>query len=92
MALRGDSAMICPMYGMDCKCDAIKPLQCHAHVIASPPKPTMAEIERLVDAYGNAMLCTGGPTVNLATYDMRVARAALMAAIRQLSNSTQDGE
>lgn len=84
--------MICPMYGMDCKCDASKPLQCHAHEIASPPRPTLAEIERLVDAVEREAHLDGNDGRHEPSTESKAARAALMAAIRQLSNSTQGGE
>lgn len=65
--------MICPQTKAECACNEFgKDKTCK-------PKPTMAEIERLLDRY---VVAGGGVE----------ARAALLAAIRQLSNSTQDGE
>ena len=62
--------MICPQDGHHCGCHASE-----FCVIRKPPKPTLAEIERLVDAYGVAHFKTHG--------DVEAARAALMAAIKQ---------
>lgn len=59
-----------------------------------PPKPTMQEIEGLLGEYVGWCIEAneGGLKDSLANDAVDAARAALMAAIRQLSNSTQDGE
>lgn len=64
--------MICPRTGGVCKCSGqeICTLDIAFISLDSPPPPTMAEIERLVDAYGVA----GGGAEN---------KAALMAAIEK---------
>lgn len=61
-------------------------------VVPKEAKPTMQEIEGLVyklEAAVETSVLFDKATNVLA---MQEARAALMAAIRQLSNSTQDGE
>lgn len=77
--------MICP-FGEECRthlcssfqCLKPKPKECSDfNLFTSPPPPTLAEIERLVDAYGDdcAGLGCGDPVID-------GSRAALMAAIR----------
>ena len=77
--------MICPQTKAECAtiygCSA---MGCREEKI-NPPKPTLAEIERLVDAYAEKATFT--PYAHPHDYknakaDEAAARAALMAAIR----------
>ena len=66
--------MICPQTKAECahNCSAWM-ISCKEAV--KPPPPTLAEIERLVDALVDAAIYSDVP-------DAQAARAALMAAIR----------
>lgn len=77
--------MICPQTSVGCynspQCKSAD--SCVIRICNPPPTPTMAEIERLVDAFGNASLALFGPAPRVATIDRAEARAALLAAIRK---------
>ena len=71
--------MICPQTKAKCKnlafCDMTGKCLEHEADLLTPPPPTLAEIERLVDALVDAAIYSDVP-------DAQAARAALMAAIR----------
>jgi len=71
--------MICPQTKAKCKnlafCDMTGKCLEHEADLLTPPPPTLAEIERLVDALVDAAIYSDVP-------DAQEARAALMAAIR----------
>lgn len=84
--------MICPLEGHECHCDEDKAISLRPSCTKStPPKPTMAEFERLVDAYGEAMqsLCnfdecgTGNGRPKLEA-DFDAARADLIDFARRM--------
>ena len=75
--------MICP-FGKECQAHRCSSFQClkpkpkevgDFNLFTSTPPPTLAEIERLVDALVDAAIYSDVP-------DAQEARAALMAAIR----------
>lgn len=83
--------MICPKSKDQCNAKGCAMHGCYDLAFHEPaPKPTMAEIERLVDALVASSRSDG--YVGMEADQHLAARAALMAAIRSLSNSTQDGE
>lgn len=71
--------MICPQTKAECKnlafCDMTGKCLEHEADLLTPTPPTLAEIERLVDALVDAAIYSDVP-------DAQAARAALMAAIR----------
>lgn len=71
--------MICPQTKAKCKnlafCDMTGKCLEHEADLLTPPPPTLAEIERLVDALVDAAIYSDVP-------DAQAARATLMAAIR----------
>ena len=69
--------MICPQTKAECNLRTCGMLRWCAKTSRdpSPPPPTLAEIERLVDALVDAAIYSDVP-------DAQAARAALMAAIR----------
>ena len=87
--------MICPQTKAECAHESCCGHQCFKQVkeiiLAAPPKPTMAEFERLVDAYGEAMqsLCnfdecgTGNGRPKLEA-DFDAALAALIDYVKRM--------
>ena len=70
--------MICPQTKMECPYESNCSVVCFRAPevsTASPPPPTLAEIERLMDELVDAAIYSDVP-------DAQEARAALMAAIR----------
>lgn len=71
--------MICPQTKAECKnlafCDMTGKCLEHEADLLTPTPPTLAEIERLMDALVDAAIYSDVP-------DAQEARAALMAAIR----------
>ena len=73
--------MICQVTLDDCKNNCAG--KCHFLTgQASPPPPTLAEIERLVESYGHATAMYNRYGIEPELKRMQITRAALMAAIR----------
>ena len=83
--------MICPRTKGNCGCNSAADCMLAPVAVAvgpfnlftSPPPPTLAEIERLVDAYGHATAMFNRYGIEPDLKRMHQSRAALMAAIQR---------
>ena len=82
--------MICPRTKGNCGCNSaadcmLAPVSVAVgpfNLFTSPPPPTLAEIERLVESYGHATAVYNRYGIEPELKRMQITRAALMAAIR----------
>ena len=77
--------MICPYSGLTCQ-KGCRPFGCHFRGNMGPaqesPKPTLADIERLVDDHETAIVRDAETRSMETCCEVVAARAALLAAIR----------